>query len=347
MNPLAIIGAGPAGLAAAWKLKDSGLMTTVFEKSRGLCGRAASRTRHGVRLDPGANYIKTGSPEIEDLLLRELPSNDLARIERDVWTFDADSRIQEGDPKQNREPRWNYRSGISTLGKLLAAQCRAEIRRETRIACLHGSAGQWTLVDSDGARFGPFGTVLLTPPGPQTIKILEASELQDRRVSAVVNGLLPAQYFRQFCFAFGFKGSPERPGKFHALINSDRQHPIAWLSFENDKPGHVPAGTTVVIAQMQPDWSARYYDEKVEALVGLASQHATNLLQWPDLKADWFDVQRWKFAHPFKAAEQAALRAGEDMGIYVAGDALVGKGRVNLALETGLRAAERILDRLR
>ena len=56
-------------------------------------------------------------------------------------------------------------------------------------------------------------------------------------------------------------------------------------------------------------------------------------------------MQRWKFAHPFTAAERDALRAAEETGIHVAGDALVGKGRVNLALETGLRAAERILER--
>ena len=53
---LAIIGAGPAGLAAAWKLRDAGdIEITMFEKSQGVFGRAATRSRHGVRLDPGAN----------------------------------------------------------------------------------------------------------------------------------------------------------------------------------------------------------------------------------------------------------------------------------------------------
>ena len=44
-NPkLAIIGAGVSGLSAAWALKDSDWEVSVFEKSRGPSGRAATRT---------------------------------------------------------------------------------------------------------------------------------------------------------------------------------------------------------------------------------------------------------------------------------------------------------------
>ena len=339
MKRLAIIGAGPAGLAAAWKLRDSELEVTVFEKSRGLCGRAASRTRHGVRLDPGANYIKTGSPIIEDLLLRQLPAEELAKIDCDIWIFDSAGKIQPGDPLQNQETKWTYRSGISTLGKLLAAASGVEIRRETRIARIERKGETWNLLDSGGNRLGPFDRLLLTPPAPQTIEILQNSGI----AAELIEALKPARYHRQFCFALGFDGERERPGDFHALINTDRKHPIAWLSFENDKPGHVPAGQTVVIVQMQPSWSAEHFEDDINELATFAGVQAIQLLGWDDAKPVWFDSQRWKFAHPYAAANLEKSRSAESDGIFVAGDALIGKGRVNKALETGLEAAGRIL----
>ena len=59
MNKLAIIGAGPSGLAAAYALKDEPLEITMLEKSRGVSGRAATRRREGACYDHGANYFKT------------------------------------------------------------------------------------------------------------------------------------------------------------------------------------------------------------------------------------------------------------------------------------------------
>ncbi|MFT5468449.1 MAG: renalase [Verrucomicrobiales bacterium] len=340
---LAIIGAGPAGLAAAWELRQADFDVVVFEKSRGLCGRAASRTRHGVRIDPGANFIKTGSPEIERLLRQQLPADDLAEIVGDVWTHTADHELHPGDPNLNREAKWTYRSGISTLGKLLAAASGAEIIRETRIGRLDRKKDGWEVFDSAGDSRGVFDRLLLTPPAPQTIELLEASGLSSQTwASSLIKGLRPAEFHRQFCFAFGFEGDLERPGDFHASLNPDGRHPIAWLSFENDKPGHVPHGLTVVVCQMQPSWSATHFEDHTAGLAEIARRDLTRLLRWPDAKPEWFDAQRWKFAHPVAAADSALTRAGESHGLFIAGDALIGKGRVNRALETGLAAARRI-----
>ena len=90
---LAIVGAGVSGLAAAWALRDSDWRCVVFEKSRGFSGRAASRTRNGVRFDYGANYFKTDSPELEQLVHRELPTEGLIDIAGEVYrqAFGLDS----------------------------------------------------------------------------------------------------------------------------------------------------------------------------------------------------------------------------------------------------------------
>jgi predicted NAD/FAD-dependent oxidoreductase len=57
----------------------------------------------------------------------------------------------------------------------------------------------------------------------------------------------------------------------------------------------------------------------------------------------WFDKQRWKYAHPYCAADADEVHEAAPEGLFFAGDAFVGKGRVGRSIETGLRAAEMIL----
>ena len=80
MNRVAIIGAGLSGLAAGWELSRRGLDVVVFEKSRGLSGRAASRGHGAVRYDHGANFFRTSDPEVYTLVHEVLPTDDLVEI---------------------------------------------------------------------------------------------------------------------------------------------------------------------------------------------------------------------------------------------------------------------------
>jgi len=341
MKRLAIIGAGAAGLATAWKLRQDDLEITIFEKSRGLCGRAASKTVEGVRVDQGANYFKTDTPEVEDLIQNQLPTDDLFDIGKDIWTFDKANQIQPGDPEQNAEPKWNYRGGISTLGKLLAAECKAAIRQQVRINHLEQGADGWTLVDVDEERHGPFDTVLMTPPAPQAVQLLEDGSYQDLDLKPLLKNLERTKYHTQLVFVLGYEQELERPGDFYALINSDRSHLIAWLSFENDKPERVPEGQTAIVVQMHPGWSELNYDRDEIELTPDVTKWVNQLLGW-EAYPDWIFRHGWRFAHPHTAANSEMLQSLEPNGLYFAGDALVGKGRVNQALQTGLEAADRI-----
>jgi len=54
---IAIIGAGMAGLSCARVLADAGLSPIVFDKSRGLGGRLATRRADTLRFDHGAQFV--------------------------------------------------------------------------------------------------------------------------------------------------------------------------------------------------------------------------------------------------------------------------------------------------
>ena len=154
-----------------------------------------------------------------------------------------------------------------------------------------------------------------------------------------------ARYHRQFSFVLGFVTEVPRPDEnLHALVNTDGGHAAAWLSFEHDKPGHVPPGQSVVVVQMAPWWSEERYEANRESLLPeVMAAVRTVLRDLPD--PDWWDFQRWGFAHPVGPVDTAALPAGEAVGLFLAGDGLAGRGRVPLALKSGLATARRILRR--
>ena len=265
---LAIVGAGVSGLAAAWFLREAPLDVVLFEKSRGVSGRAATRGRQGARFDHGANYFRLDDPEIEKLVREVLPTDRLVEVAGDVWTFGADGTLAPGDPVKQHGEKWTYRDGISTLGKLLAAAAPGYLYRQKRIQRLEQDGRQWTLVTTEGEIFSGFDAVLLTPPAPQSADVLRKSRMPDELRAHLVAALEQAEYRTQLSFALGYDHVLARPAEAcYACINTDRKHPVAWLSFEEAKPGHVPEGESLLIVQMAPSWSVPRYEEAPEVLL--------------------------------------------------------------------------------
>jgi renalase len=367
---LAIIGAGAAGLAAARALRQRrpDIRITVFEKSRGLGGRAATRRRDGFIFDHGAQFFRTPTPELERLVRHDLPADALRDIGLPVWAFDAAGRIAEGDPSQNAEPAWTYADGISRLGKLLGEGL--DVRRETRIAQVEDARPltkdeskpphtralaapaeaafddrpssivprRWSLLDTAGQAHGPFDALLLTPPAPQTADLLAASALDEALKAPLLAELRQARYRRCLSLTLAYDRPIARP--FYALVNTDRAHPIAWLGLEHAKgPERCPPGHSLLLIQMAPAFSEAHWDAPVESLAPLTAGLAGALLG-EDLGAPlWADRQGWRYALPDSGADFETLNAN-GAGLYFAGDYTAGQGRVHLAIASGWRAAE-------
>ena len=361
---LAIIGAGVAGLAAARALRQRrpDLAIAIYEKSRGLGGRAATRRRDGYIFDHGAQYMKAATPELERLLTAELPADDLIDIGQPVWTFDGAGAIAEGDPAQNAAPKWTYRGGLSRLGKLLGA--RLDIQRETRIGSIRRLTtdhrrpidaqplrsvvnGRWSMVVSAGQLIADADLVLLTPPAPQTADILAASDFDADVKAALLAELAHATYRRCISLALAYDRPIARP--FYALVNSDRAHAISWLALEHAKaPERCPPGHSLLIAQMAARWSLDHWETLADELERLVADQVGALLGEDTRAPLWSDVQRWRYALPDSGADFDALNAFGS-GLFFAGDYTSGQGRLHLAIESGWRAAsaiERMLEEL-
>ncbi|SFR52017.1 NAD(P)/FAD-dependent oxidoreductase [Halogeometricum limi] len=337
-----IVGAGAAGVGAAYALRDVDAAVTIVEKSRGVCGRAATRRRRDCTYDHGANYVKDPDDRTESLL-RDLGEDGLVDVEAPVWVFDGDGDIEEGDDRDDH--KWTWTEGLTQLAKRLLARTDADVRRDTRVESVErgDGAGTWTLTDTEGATHGPFDRLLVTPPAPQTADLLRSTAWGDDRLAAVTDAVADVEYrtIRSILLHYPFR--EDHP--WYALVNVDDGHDVGWVSREECKDGHVPDGESLLVVQMAPDWSAKHYDDPLDEASAEAASLVSDLLS-DDRYADpdWVDDQGWRYALPNGGVDAESVRVAEDAGLFFAGDWVVGEGRVHRALWNGHDTAARMVD---
>lgn len=340
---LAIVGAGAAGAGAAYALRDSDVTVTLFEKSRGVCGRAATRRKEGCRYDHGANYIKDADNRTTDLL-HELGDDGLVDITEPVWTFDAEGTLSPGDDERQEAHKWNWTEGMTQLAKRLLARTDATVDQPTRIASVERGDGWW-LTDTEGERYGPFDGLLLTPPAPQTAALLTEAEWNDSQLPALIEavGAVPYRTIRTLVLHYPF----ELDVPYYALVNTDKAHDVGWVSREECKPGHVPDGESLLIVQMAPEWSSEHYDDPLDEAASVAAENVAALLDDERLAdPDWVDDQGWRYALPDDGAVDDVIARAEQSNLYFAGDWVAGDARVHAALWNGIETGEDIDEQL-
>ena len=343
MLSVAIIGAGCSGLAAAHELHDAGYVMTIFEQSQEVGGRAASRDQQGFIYDYGAQYIKSGSSVSIDLITRRFWLADLVDISKPVWIFLREGNIQEGDPVQNAEPKWNYRSGLNALAKCMAQGL--DIRLQTRIDYLQQRTTGWRVFANSGHPVGDFDRVLITIPANQAAELIKVSQVSNARQNEICALLDKARYNPLISVILGYRPAPEvRP--YYALVNTDKAHTISWLAWEHEKaPERVPEGAGLLIAQMAPQYSHDNWHKPDAELINDVANRIAVLLDEPLHKPIFTDIYRWRYALPAEKADAVQLNAITlPVGLAFCGDAFVG-GRVHLALEHGVEVGRELIEK--
>ena len=203
-----------------------------------------------------------------------------------------------------------------------------------------------TCVAESGAPIASGDAILFTPPAPQTHDIIAASDFPDSMRDTLCTALAQAQYRPCLSITMAFAGAVDLP--YHALVNTDRQHDLAWVAFEHDKhPTRVPVGQTLVTVQCAPTASRAWWDDTADVVAARILPQLRALINTPLPAPLWVDRQGWRYALPDRAADSATLGTYEQShGVYFTGDSLVGLGRVQLAMSHGFATAQRMLAHL-
>lgn len=301
---VAVIGAGMAGIGAARLLADAGWRVVVFEKSRGLGGRCATKRWEGHSVDHGAQYFTMRDKDFSRAV-RAACGGDLLEIRAPI--------LDEHGHELPREDRFFHALGNSRLARALAEGL------DVRTGITVESVEQRRIAGEE------FDIVLSTAPWPQTAKLAGLSAPQNPYVPCLA-GL----------FVYEGEWVGETAGRY--AISDRSGNVLAWSACENHKMSRVAAGCTVMVVHASEAFSrARLEDDPASWVLDLR-----HLLEerW-EISSGAFrgmHPHRWRYARVSEGMEIPALPEGW----HFAGDLLV-ESRVEAAWLAGRGAARRVL----
>jgi len=168
MKNVAVIGAGITGITLA-NLLQKKFNLTVFEKSRGVGGRMATRRAEPYQFNHGAQYFKIENKEFKDFLqplilnkiIKPLEANQIEILNKEVIkrTKIYNKQYFTAESKMNSVVKYLMNNNFSI--KLL---CKIEkIIKENN---------KWFVIDSGQVSFGPYDWLIITIPPNQAKEIL-------------------------------------------------------------------------------------------------------------------------------------------------------------------------------
>ena len=306
---IAIIGAGMAGLSCAKVLNGAGHDITIFEKSRGIGGRLATRrTPDGLKFDHGAQFFTVRTEPFREFLAGET----LKWPARRDFAQDKDWHMGAPDMK----------SFLRTIAGSL------NIQLETRIEAITFDDGQWRL-GGQGTELGIFDRVIITAPSVQVQALTEFSPRLQSQLSAV--HMAP-------CWTFML--TLNNPSVLDRDAYRNPQANLAWLSRNSSKAGRA-ATPECWVAHASPQWSTENLElDKEQALQMLLPE----ICQFLDASMDdliYFSAHRWRYAKVTKPLG-APFISDETGTMFAAGDWCLG-ARVEDAFTSGYELAQHLL----
>ena len=306
---IAIVGAGIAGLAAARRLRAAGLTCTLFDKSRGLGGRMATRREGDLRFDHGAQYFTARGPRFRSMVAEWCAAGLAAE-----W-FEGGFV---GTPGMSAPGR-GMLAGETTVG---GCQVTALRRLGTGLTVLTAEGP----VATPGN--GAFSAVILALPAPQIVPLAVSAGLAMPALDGV-------RYAPCWALMLGYSA----PARFEWDRIRPEEGAIAWIARDTGKPGR-SGGAERVVVHATPDWSRRHLEQSPQ---DSARALAAMLRDDHGIVGEtvFAAAHRWRYALVERPAGAPCLwDAGSRVG--ACGDWCLGP-RVESAFDSGEAMAEVII----
>jgi len=321
----AIIGAGISGLACAQQLRAAGIDVTVFEKSRGLGGRLATRRLDsGAAFDHGAQYFTARDPRF---LAR---ANEwIAAGAASLWNGRIVS-LDQGTIADFAEPRERYVGvpAMNAIAKALAAGL--VVRTNITVQAIARTESGWQLTDNTGQQHGPFELLLSTAPPIQSRALLgsHSAALDQKLSSVVMDPCWTVMLQAKEPLALSFDG---------AFV---RNSPLSWIARNSSKPSR-SAEADCWVLQASGAWSREHLEESADAIAATLTAEFWQVLQTSPQALEFVTAHRWRYAAPQEPLPEGCLWDPE-LALGACGD-WCGGSRVEGAYLSGIALAEAVL----
>lgn len=271
-GPVAIIGAGPAGLYLGRSLANVGIGVQLFEKSGDVSGRLATRSRDGHRWNHGAAAADVSSAALAALPLPQLQSIAAA----------------------HSQARWYAQPCIRDLLRPLARGLPIRFRQQVT-ALARDRDDLWTLSCAGPRGRGQvkgFSAVLCALPAPQLRVLMQASELP------LPAAVADASYDPQWTLLLALQAPASR---------SALPLPPELSVLRTGLPEQQDA-TTHWVAQASSAWSTAHLELSPDQAASKLTQLALPLLAGHASQAARPDIakaHRWRYSQVATAAAAA------------------------------------------
>jgi len=324
---VAVIGGGIAGLTAARTLHDHGVPVEVFDKGRGPGGRTA--TRHddsGISFDHGAQYFTARNPIFSRHVQAWIQQGIVAEWRGKIVTLKAGS-LEENRPLT----RYVGVPGMSAVANHLASDL--PLHRQTRISAVAPSENRWTLLDTEGNRYGPFDRLVLALPAPQATELLRS--IPDGSAIAEEAAKVAMSPCWAVMVAFATPVSVDWDGAFI------HDSPLSWLARNSSKPGRNRGKVDAWVLHGTPDWSRQQLERPAEDVAAELFSEFSRLIGRSLPEAIIRVTHRWRYSLANDPANRGTI-VNDAATIILCGDWLCG-GRVEGAFLSGRAAAGEVL----
>ncbi len=317
---VAVIGAGLTGLVAARALHDHGFAVTVFEKSRGLGGRLATRRTHeGHAFDHGAQYI-TARGDAFSAFLADAVANGSGSIWRprgsSFGAVDAKEHFV-GAPAMN------------ALVKPLGADL--PVRLQHRVVQIMRARSGWSLTLDGADTPSVFDDVICTAPAPQTRELLAWDSALAEQLASV--DIAPC-WALMLSFDHAFD-----PG---ADVFRSETAAISWIARNSSKQGR-PDSPECWIAHASPEWSRQNLERAADDVAGELTALFHERLRSSVPTPSYSVAHRWRYAMTTAPLGTPSL-CTEDQSLFIGGDWCLG-ARVEAAFDSGTAIAQAMIAR--
>jgi predicted NAD/FAD-dependent oxidoreductase len=291
----------------------------MFDKSRGVGGRLSTRRSDEVFHNHGAQFITVSGEAFRAQMDRWLAAGVARRYDGRVATV----RQGKSEVLPDLRPRYVGVPSMNAIARHVADGTNVVLNCTIESAMPDGSA--WQLRCQGGVQRGPFDVLILTPPAPQTLKLIGdddpfAPSLKATRILPTWSLLL--EFSRSL--ALGYEG---------AYVADS---PISWLMCT---AGCARAWTV----HASQTWSLEHLEEPAEQVARALCDAFADVtgVREPPLKAT---AHRWRYAFVVEPVGVPCLW-DERRRLGLAGDWCIG-ARMESAFESGRAVAEAVLRSL-